>query len=287
MQHNFIFSLPRSGSTVLTRMLANRKDVLCLPETFFPHLADHLIDKEWADARTIGALFVASCSDGSPLTLDEASDCVCANSLSTLNSIARAVAAKEGRDPADINAVVWKSTRLVGSFSVASSTGGRFLVLHRPRLNIFESQFRVPFGKRNENPARFALFAASYDAAFQSLPPGHTLHLDYADIPNRLDEVFDWIGSRNMDPMQNSGLLENTAGKRTWHAAIDKPFENEDARKLANLNRQQKTLFHICEFVLSKMPAITRIARQRADIRQVRALRKHAQEILLLANHTH
>jgi hypothetical protein len=287
MQHNFILSLPRSGSTVLTRMLANRKDVLCLPETFFPHLADHLSNDDWVDARKIGALFVASCSDGSPLTLDEASDCVCANPLSTLNRIAMLVATKEGRDPAEINAVVWKSTRLVGSVRVASSTGGRFLVLHRPRLNVFESQFRVPFGKRNENPMRFALFAASYDAAFQTLPPQHTLHIDYAEIPKRLDEIFDWMGSQNINPMRNSGLLENTAGKRTWHSAIDKPFENEDAQKIANLNKQQKTLFKISEFVLSQMPAIARCARQRADIRQVRALHKHAEEILLLANHSH
>jgi hypothetical protein len=280
MQHTFILSLPRSGSTVLTRMLAFRKDVLCLPETFFPHLADHLTGDEWLQPRWIGALFVASCSDGSPLTLDEAADCATNDAPTTMERIANAVAAKEGRDPASIHAVVWKSTRLVGSIRTALAIGGRFVILRRPRLNVFESQFRVPFGKHNENPARFALFAASYDAAFSSYPPERTLELDYADIPARLDELFEWIGSCDASPAGSAGSLQQTASQRAWHQAIDKPFVNEDVKKIANLSQRQKSIFHMAQSILSRMPAIGRAARRQADLRQANALREHAHQLL-------
>jgi hypothetical protein len=190
MQHTFIISLPRSGSTVLTRMFSSRDDVVSLPETFFPHLLDHLSRDEWQDSHWVAALFVVSCSDGSPLTLDEAMECITDSQEESLRKIALKVAAKDGRDADSIKAAVWKATRLVGSHTNSGKLGGRVVILHRPRLNVYESQFRVPFGDRNRNACRFALFAASYDAAFRHYSAAHTIHVEYARIPEQIDAIF-------------------------------------------------------------------------------------------------
>jgi hypothetical protein len=276
----FLASLPRSGSTVLTRMLAARHDVLCLPESFFPHLLDHLSPREWRDRRWLAALFVASCSDGSPLELAEAEECFSRDKGESLARLAAAVCRKEGRDPREVRAVVWKATRLIGSIRTAMELGGRFVILHRPAVNVFESQFRVPFGLHNHNPQRFALFAASYAAAFRRYPAGRTLELEYADIPARLGELFGWVGSRSEQAAAVAASLDATAGRRAWHAGIQAEFRNDDAAKAAALDPLLRSRLESALAVVRRVGFLGALARAAADRRQVAALRAQATALL-------
>jgi hypothetical protein len=276
MQQTFITSLPRSGSTLLTRMLSRRSDVVCLPETFFPHLLDHLSSDEWKDRRWVSALFVASCTDGSPLTLEEAMECIVCCREESLQRIALKVATKDGREPDSIKAAVWKATRLIGSHRVIDGMDGRYLILHRPRLNVYESQFRVPFGIHNRNACRFALFAASYTAAFRNYSTDRTLHVEYARIPEQLEEIYSWIGSTNSESLDATGAVQLISGQRGWHTQIDKPFHNDDAQKIANLNTAQIRSFNIASQILRLLPVIASIARRAADRRTANAARNKA-----------
>jgi len=279
-QRLFIASVPRSGSTVLTAMLDRYEDIFCLPESFFPVVIGKITDDEWRDKRFMAALFVISCSDGSPLTLEEAQACILDCKPETLDALAMAAAKKAGRDPNDIRTIVWKFTRLVGCWHFAASTGGLFLVLHRNPLNVYLSQFRVPFGQKNKNPCRFALFEASYLAAFKTYPGSSTRHLDYADIETRFGEIITWLGSNGRKLADSSKGMGEISGKNPWHSEINKPFKNNDAEKLAMLRRSQGIAYHAAKILLSLMPFVPRIARTLADRRQVEAMRNQAHELL-------
>lgn len=287
MRHQpvFIVSVPRSGSTVLTNMLDKYEDVLCLPESFFPAVLELATDDELKDCRWMAALFVVSCSDGSPLELDEAEACIRENRQDTLDALANAIALKVGRNPAQIRTVVWKFTRMVGCRRFAASVGGRFIILHRNPLNVYESQFRVPFGDKNRNPARFALFSASYETAFSDYPDGKTLRLNYPEIPVSMPRVLDWIGSSTTLRGASAGGMGEISGQRPWHAEIDKPFKNDDARKLKNLSPWQTASYRLIRAALSLMPFVTRKARTMADQRQMAALRAQARDLLQIRAH--
>jgi hypothetical protein len=281
LQPVFIVSVPRSGSTVLTNMLDKHEDVLCLPETFFPGVMELADEAEWKDRRWMAALFVVSCSDGSPLELDEAETCIRENRQDTLDALAEAIALKAGRDPAKIRTVVWKFTRMVGCWRFAASVGGRFIILQRNPLNVYESQFRVSFGDKNRNPARFALFSSSYEAAFSDYPEERTFRLDYPGIPASMPRLLEWIGSTAAPREAESGSMGEISGQRPWHTEIDKPFRNDDARKLKNLSAWQTAGYHVSRALLSLMPSIARKARTMADQRQMNALRAQARVLLL------
>lgn len=280
LQSIFIVSIPRSGSTLLTKMLDGYADVICPPESFFPAVLNELDDDALLDKRTTAALFVASCSDGSPLTLEEATGCICQNKKATLESLALAIAVKIGRDPLTIRTVVWKFTRMVGCWKFAYEMGGKFIVLHRNILNVYESQFRVHFGEKNKNPARFALFAASYQVAFYRYPSSKTLHIEYSQIPEQLVAILKWIESSGIKRDSTVGTLDSVAHTNSWHSNINKPFENLDATKLKNLSDRQVLIFRLAQSLLFKTFPIPTLARRIADLRQMSALRRQANEIL-------
>jgi hypothetical protein len=276
----YIASLPRSGSTVLTALLDQRADILCLPESFFPALIDHLSKEEWSNRKLVAALFVASCSDGSPMSLEEAEACIVDDKEETLDRLAAAVAIKCGRNPATIRTVVWKFTRLVGSWKFAAETGGKFLLVQRNPLNVFESQSRVPFGKKNRSGIRFALFEASYKEAFRYYPADRTRNLPYPEIGARVDEIAEWIGSTNSKRTEGTGAVSVHAGKNPWHSEIQKPFENKDAKKLEQLPQHKIQAYRIASAWLKMLPFIPRMARIVADRRQATALRTQACKLL-------
>lgn len=280
LQSIFIVSVPRSGSTLLTNLLDTSEDVVCPPESFFPAVLEMLDASEMHDRRKIAALFVVSCSDGSPLTLDEAEACIKLSKHETLDALAIAIAVKLGRDPAPIKTVVWKFTRMVGCWKFASEIGGKFIILHRNLHNVYESQFRVPFGAKNKNPARFALFSASYDAAFSGYPNERTLWLDYPEIPSRMTEIVKWIGSSGRKRESNNNTLNAVSDKNPWHANINKPFDNRDAEKLRNLKWWQSTGFRLSRTLLKPLGPLNRKARLLADKRQMAALRTQAADLL-------
>lgn len=279
-QRLFIVSIPRSGSTVLTKMLDRYEDIFCLPESFFPALIGNVSDNEWKDKRWMAALFVASCSDGSPLTLDEAESCIQECKSGTLDALALAAARKADREPESIRTIVWKFTRLVGCWQFVSSIGGLFLILRRNPLNVYISQFRVPFGQKNKNPCRFALFEASYLAAYKAYPAAKTRHLNYNDIESTISDIVAWLGSSGRMLAASSKGIGEISGKNPWHSEINKPFKNTDAEKLAVLKRSQSTSYHLARVLLTFVSIVPRIARTLADRRQLGALRDQAQEIL-------
>jgi hypothetical protein len=280
LQSVFVVSLPRSGSTVLTNLLDGYEDVVCPPESFFPAVLELLDESEMSDKRKIAGLFVVSCSDGSPLTLDEAEECIYPSKHATLNALALAISAKLGRDPDKIRTVVWKFTRMVGQWQFAAVSEGRFIILRRNLLNVYESQFRVPFGAKNRNPLRFALFAASYEVAFGAYPVDRVLALDYAEIPSRLEEIARWIRSSGERRPASPGTLDGIAGKQPWHANINKPFDNRDGEKLRNLTMPQRVSFQLSLAILKQARFLTRKARHIADLRQMAALRDQANALL-------
>lgn len=280
LQSIFIVSVPRSGSTLLTNLLDSNDDVICPPESFFPAVLEMLDASEMRDRRKIAALFVVSCSDGSPLTLHEAEVCIRPDKHETLDALAIAIARKLGRDPDKIRTVVWKFTRMVGCCKFAADIGGKFIVLHRNPLNVYESQFRVPFGEKNKNPLRFALFAASYDIAFKEYPKDRLLQLDYPQIPQRLAEIVRWIGSSGTSRELSTGNLKAVSDENPWHSNINKPFDNRDAEKLGNLKWWQRAGFHMGRTILNQLGPLAKKARCLADQRQMSALRSQASKLL-------
>jgi len=280
LQNTFIVSVPRSGSTLLTNLLDAYDDVVCPPESFFPAVLEMMDTTELSEKRKVAALFVVSCSDGSPLTMEEAETCIHADKGQTLDALALAIAEKLGRDPAAIRAVVWKYTRMVGCWRFPAAHGGRFIILHRNPLNVYESQFRVPFGQKNKNPIRFALFSSSYTVAFAGYPKAQTLELGYPDIPARLPELIAWVGSAGQKREASAGTLDEIAGRNPWHANINKPFENKDPEKLKNLSVWQTTGFHFGQIVFDTLGFLTRKARRAADVRQMASLRQQAANLL-------
>jgi hypothetical protein len=276
----FIVSVPRSGSTLLTNLLDVHEDVICPPETFFPGVLNCLRADEMKDRRTVAALFVVSSSDGSPLTLQEAERCIHNDKQETLDSLALAIAAKLGRDPESIRIAVWKFTRMVGCWDFAASIGGKFIIIRRNLLNVYESQFRVPFGEKNKNPVRFALFAASYDAAFSGYPKDRTLEIGYPEIPEKLDMLVTWTGSSGVRRLASTGSLDSVADRNPWHSNINKPFKNQDAEKVRNLTKWQASGFKITYAIIGSLGFLSRMARKAADERQMASLRQQAAELL-------
>lgn len=279
-QRLFIVSLPRSGSTVLTTMLDRHEDVLCLPESHFPALLYRLDDGDLKNPDLVAALFMSSCTDGSPLTFEEARECVHGKKDEILDSLASKVAFKAGRNPETIKVVVWKYTRLVGVSRALVESEGRFIILHRDPLNVFESQFRVPFGLHNRNPARFALFEASYETAFARYPRDITMRIDYPDLPGSIAPVIGWIGSNGILRSDAAHGVGEHSGKMPWHSDINKPFTNTDADKLRNLSPSQVMTYHIARIFFACLPWIGRLARQFADKRELEACRKRASDFL-------
>lgn len=276
----FIVSVPRSGSTVLTTMLDRHEDVLCLPESHFPALLYRIDAGDLSNPDLVAALFLASCTDGSPLTFEEARDCVRGDRDATLDSLATKVAVKVGRDPETIKVVVWKYTRLVGASRDLAKSGGRFIILRRNPLNVFESQFRVPFGRHNRNPVRFALFEASYETTFAKYPRNTTMRINYPDLPNSIASVIGWVGSNGRPRSDSAQGVGEHSGKMPWHSEITKPFRNSDAAKIRNLTSSQVTSYRLARTFLAWLPLIGRLARHFADQREIDACRKRAAELL-------
>lgn len=279
LRTTFLVSMPRSGSTILTNLLDANEGVICPPESFFPAALEWIHAEEMSDRQKIGAIFVVSCSDGSPLTVPEATACVTDDKHETLDNLALAIARKMGRDPEKIQSVVWKFTRMVGSWHFAQRIGGRFIILERNPLNVYESQFRVPFGIKNHSPVRFALFASSYQSAFRKYPTASTLRLDYSNIPKLLASIEDWIGSTGIKRLTSKSALSEIAERNPWHANINKPFEDRDSQKLQNLSHWQIISIRITSIALQWIPLIPILARKIADKRQMQSIRRQAQAL--------
>lgn len=275
----FVTSLPRSGSTVLTHMLDQREDMLALPESFFPATLEIVDNATFAQRELMAGLFIASCSDGSPLDFNETLECVTSDRKETLNRLAGSIAQRMGRDPTKIRVVIWKATRIVGCWKFAESVGGRFLILDRPLLNIYNSQFRVHFGQKNRNPLRFSIFAASYEWAYRRYPANKTRRLAYANIPTEIEDIAKWAGSEGQIRAEGESAVSRIAGNNAWHSGIGNQFENRDREKAAEVTKFDAVAIRVLTTFFQMTPLFARFSRTIADRRQFHKLMAHARDI--------
>ena len=279
----YILSLPRSGSTVLTSILDRRDGVVCMPESAFPQVLGVITGKERLDKRWMAALYVASSFSGTLLSVEEAESCMVGDNSEILSRLGSAMAEKTSRPAGRVRLVVWKTTRMVSCLSGPLSTGGRFIVLRRHPHNVYDSQFRVPFGVNNRKPWRFAMFRASYEAAFRSIPAGLCYNLEYEDIPQRMEEMLGFVGFADQGEWTMGGSsFDGVVESRPWHSEIRAGFQSTDARKreavaagtAAKLDRMERLM----KTVGPVMPSL----RKRFDQRNFDDIRGRAR--LLMAN---
>ncbi|MCW1923541.1 sulfotransferase [Luteolibacter arcticus] len=236
----YIISLPRSGSTVLSALLDKRQGVVSPPESAFPQVLGTLSTEERKDRLWMAALYIASTFTPTQLNLAEAAECMDGTNEDILIALGHAVAAKLGRDPAQIRAVVWKSPRIVGMHAGPLSTKGKFIVLRRHPQNVFESQFRVGFGEKNRNPFRFAVFQQSYEHAFSRVPPDRRIDVSYDSLPGVLEQILEFLGVREQGEwLEGESSLKLAAENCYWMREVTGEFKNNDVEKRARLEPTQ------------------------------------------------
>ena len=277
----FILSLPRSGSTVLTSMLDQRKGVVSPPESSFPQMLGLATGRERSDPRRLAAIYIASTFPGTPLTLDEATSCMNGSDEEILTNIGRALAAKLGRNPEDVSLVVWKTTRTICLNRGPLATSGRFVILRRHPHNVFESQFRVHFGLHNRKPLRFAAFRESYEWAFSGIPEDRVLELDYEEIPACLAALLEFLGIEDLGLWENgTSSLEQVAINRPWLSEILKEFRNDDAEKRKRLDPAQTTRLDRDINRARLLRPLMPLLRWHYDMQTARHIRRKAEDIL-------
>jgi len=281
-----VYSLPRSGSTVLIVELDRLKGVICLPESYFPQILELLSPDELSDPDKLAAFFLASSPSGSLVSFEEARDCMAPGNWSrTLVNIGLACALKTNRDPSQVAAVVWKTTRIVGRWRLFSEAGGRFLILQRNPLNVFESQFRVDFGRYNRNPLRFAAFLESYAAVFSRLPTDNTHFVEYELIPEQLPAIQAWLGVGDEHWADGESSLAHTHAKKTWHGGLMDGFQSRDPIKRKNITTRQRILLKAGQFAARPMRSILGLMRDHYDKEIMNQVRVDAEEIISKESH--
>jgi len=281
-----VYSLPRSGSTVLIAELDRLKGVVCLPESYFPQILELLTQDELSDPAKLAAFFLASSPSGSLLSFEEAQTCmVPADWKKTLVRLGLACALKTNRNPSQVAIVIWKTTRIVGRWRLFAEAGGRFLVLRRNPLNVFDSQFRVDFGRYNRNPFRFAAFLESYEAVFSRLPKQITHFVEYESIPEQLPAIQAWFGVGAEHWAEGVSSLAQTHAKKTWHGGLMDGFQSRDLMKRKNITASQRFLLKTGQFTAKPIRPILGLLRDYYDREIMKQIRIEANEILLKESH--
>jgi hypothetical protein len=236
----YILSLPRSGSTVLSALLDRRKGIVSPPESCFPQMLGMITDYERKDPRWLAALYLGCTFPPTPLTLEDAEKCMKGSNQDMLIALGKAVAVKLDRDPDEINVVVWKTPRMIGMHKGPLSTDGKFIILRRNPHNVYESQFRVEFGKNNRNPYRFALFRESYEHSMNRIPKERIMNVSYDDLPSILPDILGFFGVQDNGEWDNRrSSLDLAAENCTWMTDVTKEFLNRDKEKRARLDPVQ------------------------------------------------
>ncbi|MBK1827815.1 sulfotransferase [Haloferula rosea] len=246
MQHAFVISEPRSGSTVLTAMLDRRKGVLSMPESSFPQVLGYLKKHERTDPRRLAAIYLGSTFVPTPLKFSEIESCMTGNDRDVLNQLAEATAGAVGRDPRQLNCVIWKTVRTIGMHQVLEDLDAKVVILRRHPHNVFESQSRFSYGVRNRKPFRYAIFRQSYEAAFTRLAVSERLEIEYDDLPEALSDICGFLEVPDLGiwPDDSSHFAE-VAGNCNWLSEVTREFQNRDLEKRARLDDSAcRTLDH-------------------------------------------
>lgn len=276
-----VYSLPRSGSTVLIAELDRIKGVLCLPESYFPQILELLDADELQDSNILAAYFLASSPSGSLLSFEEVKDCIVPGNWNrTLINIGLACAIKTNRDPHQVSVIIWKTTRIVGRWKLFSDSGGRFLILRRNPVNVFESQFRVDFGRHNRNPLRFAFFLESYEAVFSRIPKNRLQLIEYERIPEQLPKIQNWLGVSNSNWDEGESTLAKTHAKKSWHGGLLDGFQSKDNLKRKNVSVVQRVAITSGRIMAKPFWPILKRLRDYYDKGIMKQIRSDAEKIL-------
>jgi len=255
MEHVFIISEPRSGSTVLTAMLDRRRGMLSMPESSFPQVLGYLTSEERKDPQRLAAIYIGSTFVPTPLSFKEITDCMTGDDREVLDALAYATATKVGRNPSDVGFVTWKTVRTIGMHRVIHALDAKVVVLRRHPHNVFESQFRFSYGVRNRRPLRYAFFHQSYEKAFSTLRVSRRLDIAYDDLPAALSTLTEFIGLADLGMWpDDSSHFTQVVDQCSWLSDITKEFENRDPEKRAKLD---PAMIHRLDFCL----AATRLIR--------------------------
>jgi len=277
MKLAYILSLPRSGSTVLSAMLDAQKGVVSPPESSFPQVLSVVDPDERRDPRRLASLYLGATFPPTPLNLSDAERCMEGSDEEILTSLGRAVAAKLGRDPDDIEAIVWKTPRTVGFHASPLATSGRFIVLRRHPLNVFESQFRVEFGENNRNPYRFAIFRESYENAFSRLPSDRKMEVAYDELPGVLPSVLDFIGVEDRGTWKDHrSSLEAASEHCSWMSEVTQEFKNRDPEKRARLDAKQVSRLKFAMGLVRPLRRLLKPVRNHFDCQSMGPIRERA-----------
>jgi hypothetical protein len=208
-----------------------------MPESSFPQVLGQISRKERADKRWLAALYLGSTFPPTPLTLDDAEACMNGDNDEILFSLGQALAPKLGRDAGEVRHVVWKTTRMVGMHEGPLATKGRFVVLRRHALNVFESQFRFDYGARNRKPFRYAVFAQSYEHALSRCPVERTFQLDYDQLPGILSPLCEFLEISDLGEWQEGvSSMEIVANSCSWLKQVTDEFNNTDVEKRGRID---------------------------------------------------
>ena len=262
-------------------MLDRRKGVISPPESSFPQVLGELAPDERRDPRGLAALYIASTFPGTPLSLDESEACMRGDDGEILVEIGRALAAKLGREPSEVALVVWKTTRTICMNRGPLATGGRFVILRRHPHNVFESQFRVHFGRNNRRPFRFAAFRESYESAFRRIPPERLFELDYEEIPSRMGDLLGFLGHEDAGAWEGaSSSLRHVAENRPWLAEILGDFESRDSEKRSRIDPVQAAKLDAALSRVRVMRPLMPALRRHFDRATLGAIRRQASQLL-------
>jgi len=278
----YILSLPRSGSTVLSAMMDKKMGVVSPPESSFPQVLGVISTKERADRRWLAALYLGSTFPPTPLSLDDAEECMNGGNEEILIALGKAVASKLDRDADHVKAVVWKTPRTVGMHRGPLSTNGKFIILRRNPHNVFESQFRVDFGKNNRNPYRFAIFRESYENAFARLPKDRCFEVCYDDLPGILPKLLNFIGIDDQGawPGKKSSL-DMAAENCYWMTEVTKAFDNKDPEKRSRLDARQVNRLELAMQLARPLRPLMGPVRHFFDKQSMGPIRERAQAAMI------
>lgn len=245
IQLSCIYSLPRSGSTVLSAELDRFEGVVCVPESYFPQIIDYLSSEELDSPKVLARILLETCDGGFLLSQSELEEAILpGNWRDTFIRIGLRCAEKTKRNPDDISAIVWKSTRMLTAYKPMLEAGSKFIILRRNPVNVYDSQFRVDFGVHNRNVIRFAAFRQSYEALFSRLKTSSAFELEYETIPNKIEALARWVGGSGRARTSGVSTMEQTMAQQEWHKGLLDGFESTDELKRKNISLFKRLILH-------------------------------------------